>query len=307
MVEITVFGARGSHCVSGSQFNAFGGMTSCVCVRTRSFWILFDAGMGLVDAGKHILATPDGPRKIFIFLSHLHNDHTEGIHFFHPLYAENYEIQLGGFARSKETLLDRVSANFSPPYFPLALSELKSKLDTIRIGEEEVLVFDDDRGLYKVRNVFRDAFKEGSFSVSNWYHPSHPRDGALIFKMRYGDSSIIYATDIELYGAGRDHRVIRICKDAEIAFIDAQYTDTQYFNDRFVVQGYGHSYHSAVLEMARRAGIRRLRFFHHDPSATDETLEGIDKELKQLDPRWACARAGERLTFPVTFQAPSGS
>lgn len=294
-MEVTVHGTRGSRCVSGSQFNRYGGMTSCVLVKTRRFWIVFDAGMGLVEAGQRIMEDRSAPRNVFIFLSHLHNDHTEGIHFFRPLYSGNFTIRVGGFGESSQVLLQRISASFSPPYFPLALSELKSQLETISIGEEEVIVFDDEAGTWRVRNVFRDPFASGDFAISNWYHPSHPRDGSLVFKMNYGGRSIVYASDVELYGGGRDHRLLRICRDAELVFMDAQYSDERYFDPDFVVQGYGHSYHSAAIQFARLARVRRLRFFHHDPQSTDAELDEVDRRLKTIDPAWGCAYAGETI------------
>ncbi len=296
-MEITVFGSRGSHCTSGPQCNKYGGLTSCVCVKCKKFWIIFDAGMGLVDAGREILKDDSGIKNIFIFLSHLHNDHIEGINYFPPLYTGNYDVHISGFGESSDVLLDRISTTFSPPYFPLALGELKSQLETTCIGEDEVLVFDDEEGTVALRNVFRDPFVSGHFSVSNWYHPSHPRDGVLVFKLNYGGKMMIYASDLELYGGGRDRRVERLCKDADLVFHDAQYTDQQYYDPQYVVQGYGHSHHSAVIELAKRANIKQLRFYHHDPSATDELLDEVDAHLKTVNPAWGCAYAGERITL----------
>ncbi len=296
-MEVRIFGARGSHCCSGEDYVKYGGLTSCVAVKTKKFWIVFDAGMGLVEAGKHIVADPDGITDIFIFLSHLHNDHIEGINFFPPLYMGNFNIHISGFGESSEVLLERISTTFSPPYFPLALGELKSQLETTVIGEDEVIVFDDEEGTWRLRNVFRDAFVKGHFSVSNWYHPSHPRDGVLLFKLNYGGKVVIYGTDLELYGAGRDRRVERLCKDAQVAILDAQYSDEKYFNPGYVVQGYGHSFHSAVKGLADRCGVKHLRFFHHDPAATDEELNAVDAELKAHNPDWGVAYAGEVIEF----------
>ena len=165
------------------------------------------------------------------------------------------------------------------------------------IGEDEVIVFDDEAGTWRLRNVFRDPFVAGHFSISNLYHPSHPRDGVLLFKLNYGGKVLIYATDVELYGAGQDRRVERLCKGAELVVMDATYTDEQYFNAAYVVQGYGHSFHSAVIGMAQRAGIKRLRFYHHDPSATDAHLDAVDAKLKALDPEWGVAWAGEEISL----------
>ncbi len=294
-MEVMIFGARGSHCVSGQDFVKYGGLTTCVAIKTKKFWIIFDAGMGLVEAGRRIVADPDGITDIFIFLSHLHNDHIEGINFFPPLYMGNFNIHISGFGESSQVLLERISTTFSPPYFPLALGELKSQLETTVIGEDEVIVFDDEEGSWILRNVFRDPFAKGNFSVSNWYHPSHPRDGVLLFKLNYEGKVVIFATDVELYGNGQDRRCERLCAGADVVIMDATYTDEQYFNPDYVVQGYGHSYHSAVMGLAERVGVKKLRFHHHDPSATDAQLDEVDAKLKAINPEWGVAYAGETI------------
>ncbi len=294
-MEIRVFGSRGSHCVSGAEFTRYGGLTPCVCVQCGKFWIVFDAGMGLVKAGEHILYDSTAAKTVFLFLSHLHNDHIEGINFFKPLYIGNYHVRFSGFGGSSDILLDRISTTFSPPYFPLALDELKSQLEITSISEEQVMVFDDNAGTYVIRNVFTDEFIKGDFSISNWYHPSHPKDGSLVYKLNYGGKVLVYATDIELYGGGLDRRMERLCRNADMVFIDSQYTDEQYFDEGHVVQGYGHSYHSAVIRFGQAANIKKLRFFHHDPEATDDQLDAVDAALKKINPEWGCAYTGEIL------------
>jgi ribonuclease BN (tRNA processing enzyme) len=52
------------------------GNTICTLVQTERYDIIFDAGNGIHRAERHI----DGGRPVFLFLSHFHIDHIEGLH-----------------------------------------------------------------------------------------------------------------------------------------------------------------------------------------------------------------------------------
>jgi phosphoribosyl 1,2-cyclic phosphodiesterase len=296
MAEIQVFGARGSHCVSAAAFNKYGGLTSCICMRFEGFWVVFDAGMGIVDAGKKIVKE-GGPREVFVFLSHYHNDHIEGFNFFAPMYMGNYKIKILGYGGPRESLLNRITTSFEPPYFPISINEIKGRIEMITISEKQVVVFDNKNSRYAIRDVFTDEYVDGDLAVSSWFHPSHPRNGCMVFKITFRGKTVIYATDIELYGNGRDKRMEKLCRDADLAFIDAQYTDEQYYSESFVVQGFGHSHHSAVIALARNSGVRMLRFFHFDPSLDDDAIDEADRRLKEINKDWGCAYYGEKIVL----------
>jgi phosphoribosyl 1,2-cyclic phosphodiesterase len=294
--EIQVFGTRGSHCVSAAAFNKYGGLTSCICMKFENFWVVFDAGMGIVDAGKKIVKE-GGPKDIFVFLSHYHNDHIEGFNFFAPMYIGHYNVKILGFGVAGESLMERITTSFEPPYFPISINEIKGRIEMLNISEKQVVVFDNKSRKYVIRDVFTDDYVAGDLAVSCWFHPSHPRNGCLVFKISFRGKTVIYATDVELYGCGRDKRIEKLCRDADLVFIDAQYTDEQYFNENFVVQGFGHSHHSAVIALGKNVGIRMLRFFHFDPSLDDTVLDAVDKRLKEINKDWGCAYYGEKIVL----------
>ena len=62
----------------------YGGNTACVEVRLDDdTLIIFDAGTGIRALGQALLAQP-GPIHAYLFLSHAHWDHIQGIPFFTP-------------------------------------------------------------------------------------------------------------------------------------------------------------------------------------------------------------------------------
>lgn len=57
-------------------FDTETGNTICTLVQTENYDILLDAGNGIHRASEHL----DGSRPVFLFLSHFHIDHIEGLH-----------------------------------------------------------------------------------------------------------------------------------------------------------------------------------------------------------------------------------
>ena len=52
------------------------GNTICTLLQTDRFDIILDAGNGIHKVDRHI----DGGKPVFLFLSHFHVDHIEGLH-----------------------------------------------------------------------------------------------------------------------------------------------------------------------------------------------------------------------------------
>ena len=54
------------------------------------------------------------------------------------------------------------------------------------------------------------------------------------------------------------------------------YTDEEYQGR----SGWGHSTYSQTLRVAEAAGVKRLLFFHHDPTRSDNELDTIVSRLR---------------------------
>jgi ribonuclease BN (tRNA processing enzyme) len=88
---------------------------------------------------------------------------------------------------------------------------------------------------------------------------------------------------------------LSLAKDADLLIHDAQYTEEEY--DRRV--GWGHSAVSHTVEFGRRAGVRHLALFHHDPLHDDAAVDAIADAARALADgsfeRVEAAREGEAL------------
>jgi len=77
-----------------------------------------------------------------------------------------------------------------------------------------------------------------------------------------------------------------IAHDADVLLHDTQYLDHEYGAH----VGWGHSSLADSVEFAHKAGVRNLVLFHHDPYHTDDELEALLMEARQI---WT--RAGDRV------------
>jgi ribonuclease BN (tRNA processing enzyme) len=68
-------------------------------------------------------------------------------------------------------------------------------------------------------------------------------------------------------------------KDADLLIFDAQYT----FADACTVkEDWGHSNNMVGVELAQRAGVRRLCLYHQDPGSSDEALEKLLTDTRKF-------------------------
>ena len=63
---------------------------------------------------------------------------------------------------------------------------------------------------------------------------------------------------------------------ADLLIHDAQYTRKEYVTAK---TGWGHSYYEYAIETARRAAVKKIALFHHDPNRTDRQLSSLEDLL----------------------------
>ena len=95
LMEVRVWGCRGSVAAPGPDTVRYGGNTSCVEVRLESgHALVLDAGTGMRPLG--VAMQRDPPTELHILLTHLHLDHLQGLGFFRPLFQPDLEVHLWG-------------------------------------------------------------------------------------------------------------------------------------------------------------------------------------------------------------------
>lgn len=278
MMNVTLWGTRGSIASPGAETARYGGNTSCVEVRgTEGTVLVLDAGTGIRRLG---ISLPPSLSRVDILLTHLHMDHIQGLGFFGPLYNPNMEVHIWGPASTTLSLHTRLMRYLSPPLFPVHLRDVP--------------------GL-ALHEVSCDDFEIGEFRISSALvcHPG-PTVG---YRIETPHASLAYLSDHEPALGAEKFPLNKewtsgysTAAGVDLLIHDAQYTDDEY-PDHI---GWGHSSMQQTFAFARLAEVGRLVPFHHDPAHTDNDLDRITaKAMTEIEPSFIVTPGTEGATFEL--------
>ena len=282
MLNVTLWGTRGSLAVPGQDTVRYGGNTSCVEVRGGDNSVLvLDAGTGIRLLGTKLAGTV---RRVDILLTHLHMDHIQGLGFFAPLYIPNVEIHIWGPMGTTLSLPSRLARYLSPPLFPVRIRDLPCNLNIHEVGVTE--------------------FEVGEFLIQSAFvvHPGSTV-GYRIKDRTSGGATLAYLPDHEP-ALGLQKFPLRsewtsgysLVAEADLLIHDSQYSENEYVSHI----GWGHSSIGQVLRLASQCGVKRLVPFHHDPAHGDAVLDAmIQDAVERMAPTFPVIAGTEGATFEL--------
>ena len=118
---------------------------------------------------------------------------------------------------------------------------------------------------------------------------NHP-GGSFGYRVEDKEKSLVVCTDIE-HGNSVLPDIVEFCKDADLLVHDAQYTNEELQTHR----GWGHSSFDQAIEVAERAGVKKLVITHHDPEHNDAFLAKIERECQKRYLNCVLAREGMEI------------
>jgi len=271
---LRVWGARGTVPTPSPEKLRFGGNTSCLAVALNDDeHIILDCGSGVRLLGNALARTAENRRRRFhIFFTHYHFDHVEGLPLFHPLYDPNSTITIHGFESCGRPVRDILESLIRPPYFPVTLADVPSRVDYVGVDGRPVAI--------------------GDVTVSSL--PLNHPDGCLSFRLEHGDRRIVYATDHEHGDEATDRALVEFSRGADCLIYDATYMRAEYDSLR---RGWGHSTWYAAVRTAIDAGVKSLVLFHHHPEHTDGELQEVLAVARREFPATEVAHEG--LEIPL--------
>jgi len=269
---ITFWGVRGSVAAPGPSTAGVGGNTTCSEVSLGQERILVDGGTGLRALGA---AWGPRPMKAAILFSHLHWDHIQGVPFFGPLYHPQSSFLLVG----PEGLRAALQAQMSRPSFPVGMEVMAGRLEFREIAAG-------------------DRFELGAVSVAT-AALNHP-GGAIAYRLEHEGLALVHALDHEHGDREADQRLLELARGAELLVYDGQYLPEEYP----AKAGWGHSTYEQGVELARRAGVRRLALAHHDPLRTDREVAGIEARARRRFAGAVAACEGRPLALFRASRSP---
>jgi phosphoribosyl 1,2-cyclic phosphodiesterase len=274
-MKIRLWGVRGSIPSPGPDTVRYGGNTSCVSIEIGPSMIVFDAGSGIRLLGETLRTWPG---NIYIFLTHLHWDHIQGLLFFGPLYQPGRALVLQT-PEKKMKSLDKI-AGVDGLHFPLKPYQIGSIVTINR------------------RNPLREL--RGQNVRLRRLRVNHPGicEG---FRLEHQGRSLVYIPDNEIdppYAKTVDfERLVDFCRGADVLIHDAQYTAAE----MPAKSGWGHSLVSQACELGHAAKVGQLLLFHHDPLRADPELDAIQAGARQWlrdnNSTVQCSAAAEGMEF----------
>lgn len=250
-MRVRFWGVRGSIPVSGQAYARFGGDSACLEISGSRGTVIIDAGTGLRGLG-NILAAGE-PRHIHMLLTHFHWDHILGLLFFKPLYDSRFRITIHGPLPAEETEA-ALAALMRQPFFPVPFSAVRAKLSFAHL---------------------REAGEVAGFAVRA-IPLSHPSPGQG-YSLEDETSRLVFLTDNELDGESALERYAAFAQGASLLVHDAEYTESEYARRK----GWGHSSLERALELAVRAGVRRLALYHHNQDRTDAEVLSMERQCRE--------------------------
>ncbi|MCD8024784.1 MAG: MBL fold metallo-hydrolase [Candidatus Gastranaerophilales bacterium] len=291
-IKVKFRGVRGSYPTPRSSHLKYGGNTSCVEVIAGDKLIILDAGTGITELGEnltreHILSGNTEAERIAlhatVILSHIHQDHIQGLPFFSPIFTKSTELKIYGPDTAKEKLKDSLTALLFDKSFPVSLDEIHGAVDINSISQRQALIIKEsgEHVLINVSDFDETKVGEKDVVINVFKTMAHPKNGCLCVKIQYEGKTIVYATDKECY-VGSDKKFIEFAYGCDILIHDAQYTHQDYISPIMPKQGYGHSTFNMAIETAKLAKAKKLYFFHYDPNYDDTILDMLEKDFNNM-------------------------
>ena len=268
-MKVRFWGVRGSTPTPTLDNYRYGGNTSCLEVRSPAGDILIlDCGTGLRPLGKQLLSEfGHTSLQAYIFLTHFHWDHIQGIPFFEPLYNPENTFEFHSFPSQARSVEQVLSEQMSNPYFPVDMSAMRAQRKFHRIEKTDI------------------SFKDITLKSMPLFHPQ----GCLGYRIECGGYVLAYATDNEPGSPEHDRNVRKLAEGADVLVYDAQYTPLEYVS---LKKGWGHSTWREAVNIAQEAQVRQLVLFHHDPDHSDSFLDSILNETIKFFPNSVAAWEG---------------
>jgi ribonuclease BN (tRNA processing enzyme) len=295
--KVRFWGVRGSYPTTSPATLRTGGNTSCVEVRTGEQRLIFDAGTGIIPLGKEICNGGSARPAAYVFLSHTHIDHVMGLCFFEPLLRADARSFIFGPGKARGTLTRSLRQLTHSHLFPVSIDELKGRKEIRSLqGGEIIRIAAPGRKPSIDKLALPEPAAAEELAITTHKSPAHPRYGVLLYRITYRSKSMVYATDIEQKNGGYPD-IIEFARGADLLIHDAQYLKEEYCSEVRPKKGWGHSTVEMAAEVARKAEVKRLALFHHEPTHDDNAMAKIARRCKELFPRSLIAYEGMELVL----------
>lgn len=291
---VTTYGTRGSVAVSRTGMNKYGGNTTCLRIQSpcipEGTALIIDAGTGIVPLVHALLK--EGVKRVVVFMTHYHHDHTQGILLAPITFIKEIPIHIYGPLQNGIGPKEMMVAMMKKPFFPLDFKQVSSHFhcQKFECPQNKVILLHPQGGVKMLDvDVFERAMKkDGLMPFARKKHYSI--EECLLVRMHsteHPEQTVSYRFEDHLSGKVfcllTDHEsqdgipmsLKAHLKDADLLIQDTQY-DEKTYHDK--TAGFGHGTPEYAVRLSQAVGAKRLGLTHHDPRANDEKVDAILKE-----------------------------
>jgi phosphoribosyl 1,2-cyclic phosphodiesterase len=262
-VRIDLCGVRGSTPTPGADFLRYGGHTSSLAITAdgeSAPSLILDAGTGIRTVSGLL---GEQPFIGSILLTHLHWDHLQGLPFFTAADREDAAVSLLLPEQLDGTdAVAVLSRAMSPPHFPMDPTALRGdwSFQSLSPGECQIRAFH-----VLAREIPHKGGRTFGYRISDGH-------ATLTYMPDHCPTALGDGPD----GYGEYHpAALELAANTDLLVHDAQLTAAE-----LGAQGrFGHSCSDYAIQLAERAGARRVLLFHHHPNRTDSELDALASGL----------------------------
>ncbi len=242
-----------------------GGNTTCITIEFDDTLIIFDAGSGIRELGDYLMDGSNeyaqkfgfyhGKGHAYIFFTHTHWDHIQGLPFFNPIHIPGNIFEI---YHIHDHIPRSLAHQMDDTFFPLQFDQIGSTINFHQIQEDEQV---------KIGNAV--------ISSIELMHPGK----AYAYRVDVDNAIAIVATDGE-YQSLDDSSTAKyrgFYANADVLIFDSMFS----VRESFVKEDWGHSSALIGADIASDAHVKRLLLFHHDPASTDAEITRILHETEE--------------------------
>jgi len=248
-MKFLIHGTRGSAPNANKNFLKYGGHTSCFEISTKNQQIFCDTGTGFISADLFRKT-----KSIFIFFSHFHHDHIQGLPFNLALFQEGKDIVLTSALTNQTDVLETLQKYFSGSYFPVDIFATLNHLSVQSFAST----------LKKIKDKI----------TVDFIHLNHP-GGAVGYKFSSQKKKVVILLDNE-FSDQQEKELIYFCKDADLVVWDAMFTESELNHKK----GWGHSSIEQAEKFSLKANINKIVLCHHATDRSDHHIDCLSKNIR---------------------------
>lgn len=245
--------------------STIGGNTTCVTLEIDESLIIFDAGSGIRELGHYLMNAKDertqkygfhrGKGHAYIFFTHTHWDHIQGLPFFNPIHVPGNVFDI---YHVHDHVPESLARQMDPAFFPLQFDQIGATFNFHHIKEGQQVRLDN--------------------ALITSIELKHPGK-AYAYRVVADNAIAILATDGEYQSLDNTDtlKYRNFYANADVLIFDAMFS----VRESFVKEDWGHSSALIGADIASEANVKRLLLFHHDPTSSDAEIVEILRQTEE--------------------------